>query len=48
MKCAAILVPYEAVPSAIVDPRYIFKAVNMFLSKALKPAAFEVQLAGLS
>ncbi len=48
MKRVTILVPYEAVPSAIVDPRYMFTAVNMFLSKNGQPPAFEVQLAGLS
>lgn len=48
MKRVTILVPYEAVPSAIVDPRYMFTAVNMFLSKNGQPPAFYVQLAGLS
>jgi transcriptional regulator GlxA family with amidase domain len=47
MKHVTILVPYEAVPSAIVDPRYIFTAVNRFLQNAGRPPAFEVQLAGM-
>jgi transcriptional regulator GlxA family with amidase domain len=48
MKHVTILVPYESVPSAIVDPRYMFTAVNQFLLNAGKKPAFNVQLAGLA
>ncbi len=48
MKHIAILVPYDAVPAAIVDPRYMFTAVNQFLAQAGKEPAFEVQLVGLT
>jgi len=48
MKHISILVPYEAVPSAIVDPRYMFTAINQFLVSAGKQPAFEVQLVGLT
>jgi transcriptional regulator GlxA family with amidase domain len=47
MKHISILVPYESVPSAIVDPRYMFTAVNQFLINAGKEPAFNVQLVGL-
>ncbi|MCZ4225412.1 GlxA family transcriptional regulator [Pedobacter rhodius] len=48
MKHVSILVPIEAVPSAIVDPRYMFTAVNQFLINSGKAPAFEIQLVGLS
>lgn len=48
MKHISILVPYEAVPSAIVDPRYMFTAVNQFMLNAGKEPIFDVQLVGLS
>lgn len=48
MKHISILVPYEAVPSAIVDPRYMFTAVNQFMLNAGKEPLFDVQLVGLS
>ena len=48
MKHVSIIIPYEAVPSAVVDPRYMFTAVNQFLINAGKEPAFEVQLVGLS
>lgn len=48
MKHISILVPYESVPSAIVDPRYMFTAVNKFLTDAGKEPAFNVQLIGLN
>lgn len=48
MKHIAILVPYEAVPSAIVDPRYMFSAINQFLANEGKEPAFEIQLVGLT
>ena len=47
MKHISILIPYEAVPAAIVDPRYMFTAVNNFLLQAGREAAFNVQLVGL-
>lgn len=48
MRHISILLPFEAVPSAIVDPRYMFTAINQFLISAGKSPAFEVQLVGLS
>jgi len=48
MKHISILVPYEAVPAAIVDPRYMLTAVNQFLADMGKEPAFDVQLVGLS
>ncbi|PJJ79793.1 GlxA family transcriptional regulator [Mucilaginibacter auburnensis] len=47
MKHVSILVPYEAVPAAIVDPRYMFTTVNQFLKNAGREPAFNVQLVGL-
>lgn len=48
MQNIIILVPETAIPAAIVDPQYMFNAVNQFLAaKQLKPA-FSVSLAGLS
>lgn len=48
MKTISILVPETAVPAAIVDPRYMFTAVNEFLKGAGKPPLFDVRLVGLS
>ena len=48
MKHISILVPEGAVPAAIVDPRYIFSAVNMFLTEKGEDPAFDVRLVGLS
>ncbi len=48
MKHISILVPEGAVPAAIVDPRYIFSAVNMFLAEKGEDPAFDVRLVGLS
>lgn len=48
MKHVSILVPHEAVLASIVDPRYMFTAVNQFLEAADKPALFKVQLVGLA
>jgi transcriptional regulator GlxA family with amidase domain len=48
MKYITILVPETAVPAGIVDPRYMFTAVNRFYKDAGKPVPFKVQLAGLS
>src|SRR4051812_14706343 len=47
MKHISILVPYEAVPAAIVDPRYMFSTVNVFLKDMGREPAFIVQLVGL-
>jgi transcriptional regulator GlxA family with amidase domain len=47
MKHVSILVPETAVVEAVADPRYLFKAVNMFLEEAGKPPLFEVQLVGV-
>lgn len=41
-----ILVPREAVPAAVVDPRYMFSAVNNFLQMAGQDPIFEVLLTG--
>jgi len=48
MKHITILVPETAIPACIIDPRYMFTAVNNFLKKDNKPPQFKVQLAGLS
>ena len=48
MKHISILVPEESVPAAIVDPRYMFTAINMFCQQAGKEPAFEVELVGLT
>lgn len=48
MRHISILLPFEAVPSAIVDPRYMFTAINQFLISAGKSPVFEVQLVGLT
>jgi len=48
MKHISLLVPNEAVPASIVDPRYMFTAVNQFLEAAGQPAIFNLQLVGLS
>ena len=48
MKRIAILVPEEAVPAAILDPRYMFTAVNQFFVNAGKPIPFEIFLVGLN
>ncbi len=46
MKTITILVPQHAVPAAIVDPQYLFTAVNGFFSQAGHQPFFKVQLAG--
>ena len=46
MTHVSILVPYEAVMAAVVDPRTMFTGVNDFLIAAGKPALFKVQLVG--
>lgn len=48
MKQISILVFKEAVPASIVDPRYMFTAINQFLHDAGEEAAFNVQLVGLT
>ncbi len=48
MKHVSILIPEEAVPASIVDPRYMFTAVNQFLEEAGEEPVFQVQLVGLS
>ena len=48
MKNVFILVPESSVLAAIVDPRYMFTAVNEFLKSAGQPPKFNVQLVGLT
>lgn len=48
MKIVSILVPFSAVPAAIVDPQYMFSAVNMFFEQAGHQPFFKVQLVGAS
>ena len=48
MKHVSILVVKEAVPAAIVDPRYMFTAVNRFYEDAGKDPVFDVKLVGLT
>ncbi|MBL0742484.1 GlxA family transcriptional regulator [Chryseolinea lacunae] len=48
MKNVIILVPETAVSAAIVDPRYMFTAVNEFIKSAGQPPLFNVQLVGLT
>lgn len=43
-----ILVPETAVPAAIVDPRYMFSAINEFYKSAQLQPAFNIKLVGLS
>ena len=47
MKTISILVTREAVLASIVDPRYMFTAVNDFLIAAGQEPMFNVQLTGL-
>lgn len=42
----SILVFNEAVPASIVDPSYMFSAVNQFLQEANREPAFRIQLVG--
>ena len=46
MKTISILVPETAVPAAIVDPQYMFTAVNGFFQHAGHQPFFKVQLVG--
>lgn len=48
MKHISILVPETAVAAAIVDPRYMFSAVNEFFSSAGHEPFFNIQLVGLT
>jgi transcriptional regulator GlxA family with amidase domain len=48
MKTISILIPETAIVASIVDPRYMFTAVNQFLEASGKPTLFHVQLVGLS
>ncbi len=48
MKNVHILVPETAVPAAIVDPRYMFTAVNEFYRSAGHEPFFKVKLVGLT
>lgn len=48
MKNILILVPETAVPAAIVDPRYMFSAINEFYKSAKLQPAFNIKLVGLS
>lgn len=47
MKQICILVPETAVPAAIVDPRYMFSAVNQFFREAGHDPFFDIKLVGL-
>ncbi len=40
--------PEGAVPAAIVDPSYMFAAVNQFLQQSGQPPLFKVQFVGLT
>lgn len=46
MKHVSILVPKTAVPATIVNPRYLFSAINMFFSEAGHQPFFSVDLVG--
>lgn len=48
MKHISILVLEDAVPASIVDPRYMFTAINQFLEDAGNEPAFSVELIGLT
>jgi transcriptional regulator GlxA family with amidase domain len=47
MKHVSILVLQEAVPAAIVDPRYMFTAINRFYEEAGSEPVFDVKLVGM-
>lgn len=48
MKQVTIIIPEEAIPAAIVDPQYMFTAVNQFLQNSGASPLFNVQLVGLT
>lgn len=47
MKNVFILVVETAIPAAIVDPQYMFSAVNKFYMDTEKDAAFNIELIGV-
>ena len=48
MKKVIIIVPETAIPAAIVDPQYMFFAVNNFFKEAGHDTFFNVELVGLT
>ncbi|OIQ96032.1 HTH-type transcriptional regulator CdhR [mine drainage metagenome] len=48
MKTITILALETAIPAAVVDPRYMFSAVNEFYKSAGNQAPFKIQIAGLT
>jgi transcriptional regulator GlxA family with amidase domain len=48
MKNIYIIVPETAIPAAIVDPRYMFSAINDFYKMAELQPAFDIKLVGLT
>ncbi|HPH93245.1 MAG TPA: helix-turn-helix domain-containing protein [Ferruginibacter sp.] len=48
MKNVSILVPETAVMAAVTDPRYMFSAVNEFLTAQGEDPLFNIQLVGLT
>jgi transcriptional regulator GlxA family with amidase domain len=48
MKYVHILVPETAIPATVVDPQYMFTAINGFLSASGQPPFFDVKLLGLT
>ena len=48
MKHISIIVPDDSVPTSIVDPRYMFTAINQFLKDTGDEPAFTVELVGLT
>lgn len=48
MKHISIIIPEEAVPTSVVDPKYFFTATNQFLEQAGKEPIFHVELVGLT
>ncbi|HEY0896634.1 MAG TPA: AraC family transcriptional regulator, partial [Sphingobacteriaceae bacterium] len=46
MKNVSILVPESSVMQAIADPRYLFSAVNQFLTVSGKQPLFDIRLVG--
>ncbi len=48
MKNVSILVLETSIPAAIVDPRYMFTAINMFFKNASHQPFFNVSLVGIS
>jgi transcriptional regulator GlxA family with amidase domain len=48
MKHISIIIPEEAVPTSVVDPKYFFTATNQFLGQTGKQPIFDVELVGLT